>query len=108
MAKSDDGTTSNRAIDTDPSTADSKVREARAVDFLPGRTLSSDDLHQALRQSDPAERAELISHLLCYAPWDEIWVYVKPEEVREIWDQLSLPDSLRLSWGRLLKAEQDG
>lgn len=103
MAKSDDGTTSNKAIDTDPSAPHSGVRQAQAVDFLPGRSLTPDALRDALEQSEPTEKAELVSHLLCYAPWDEIWTYVEREQVAELWDQLTLPEPLRRSWGRLLK-----
>ena len=54
----------------------------------------------------PSERrAWAISHLLRYAQWDDIWLYVSREEVREAFATLDLPENLRQAWGRMLKVE---
>jgi hypothetical protein len=47
----------------------------------------------------------VISHLLRYAQWDDIWTYVSRDEVKEIFPTLDLPENLRLAWGRMLKIE---
>ncbi len=47
----------------------------------------------------------MISHLLRYAQWDDIWTYVSRDEVREIFPELDLPENLRNAWGRMLKVE---
>ena len=62
--------------------------------FFPDQTVSSRD-----------ERAWVISHLLRFALWDDIWGYVTREEVREMFPHLELPDNLRNAWGRMLKIE---
>jgi len=58
-----------------------------------------------LTAGSPDERAKVISHLLRYAEWDDIWRYVSREEVRESFAELDLPESLRRAWARMLKIE---
>jgi hypothetical protein len=47
----------------------------------------------------------VISHLLRFAQWDDIWTYVSREEVREVFAEIELPENLRHAWGRMLKIE---
>lgn len=72
--------------------------------FFPDRPVSEE---QAQRMLDGSieERAEVISHLLRYAEWDDIWRYTSRDEVRKIFSTLELPDSLRVAWARMLKIE---
>ena len=58
-----------------------------------------------MRQGTAEQRAWVVSHLLRYAQWDDIWTYVSREEVREIFADLDLPENLRLAWARMLKIE---
>ena len=58
-----------------------------------------------LRDGTLQQRAWVISHLLRYAQWDDIWTFVSREEVREIFGDLDLPENLRNAWARMLKVE---
>ena len=72
--------------------------------FFPDRPVSEEQARRMLAGS-AGERAEVISHLLRYAEWDDIWRYTSRDEVREIFTALDLPDSLRAAWARMLKIE---
>ena len=48
------------------------------------------------------ERAEVVSRLLTYAEYDEIWTWTDRDTVRELFDRLDLPDRLRAAWARNL------
>jgi hypothetical protein len=73
--------------------------------FFPDREVSADELKEILAEGTPEQRAWAISHLLRYAQWEDIWSYVSRDEVREIFDDLDLPEKLRQAWGRMLKVE---
>ncbi|HEX9735968.1 MAG TPA: hypothetical protein VGG06_28735 [Thermoanaerobaculia bacterium] len=51
------------------------------------------------------ERSWVVSHLLRFALWDDIWAYVTREDVREMFPDLELPENLRSAWARMLKVE---
>jgi hypothetical protein len=78
---------------------------ARTLYFFPDREVTKEELRQMLDGDDPAARLEAISNLLRYAQWDDIWLYVSRDEVRDIFEQLELPENLRSAWGRMLKVE---
>jgi len=73
--------------------------------FFPDREVSADELKEILAEGAREQRAWAISHLLRYAQWEDIWSYVSRDEVREIFDELDLPEKLRQAWGRMLKVE---
>jgi hypothetical protein len=73
--------------------------------FFPEDRLTAEQLRDLLREGDEERRAWAISHLLRYAQWDDIWLFVSREEVREAFTRLDLPEALRLAWARLLKVE---
>ena len=73
--------------------------------FFPDQDLTEAQLRSILAGDDRTRRAWAISHLLRYAQWDDIWAYVTRDEVREIFGELDLPDTLRVAWGRMLKVE---
>jgi len=79
--------------------------EVKSVYFFPDRPVSEDEVRRALGSGTIEEKADVISHLLRYADWDDIWRYVSREEVRDIFSILELPDSLRAAWARMLKIE---
>ncbi len=75
------------------------------VYFFPDAEVTVSELRKALGGKDREARAWVISHLLRYALWEDIWEYVDREEVREIFPDLDLPENLRVAWGRMLKVE---
>lgn len=79
---------------------------SKALYFFPDQVITSADLRGILDGIDRPRRAWAISHLLRYAQWDEIWVYVSRDEIREAFTDLDLPDRLRSAWARLLRLEQ--
>lgn len=78
--------------------------DVRSLYFFPDRPVSEIEARGMLAGT-PEERAVVISRLLRYAEWDDIWSYVSRDEVREIFAALDLPDSLRAAWARMLKIE---
>ena len=73
--------------------------------FFPDQQVSESRVRSILRRGSLEERAWVISHLLRYAQWDDIWTYVSRQEVREIFPQLELPENLQAAWARMLKIE---
>ena len=76
-----------------------------ALYFFPEEPTTVSELEMALAGEDRERRAWAISHLLRYALWEDIWIYVSRDDVREIFAELDLPESLRIAWGRMLKVE---
>ncbi len=60
---------------------------------------------RALFAGTPEQRARVVSNLLRYAQWEDIWAWVDRDEVRELFPLLTLPDNLRAKWAHLLKIE---
>ena len=73
--------------------------------FFPDAEVTASELDAALAGDDRDRRAWVISHLLRFALWEDIWVHVTRDEVREIFPELDLPESLRAAWARMLKIE---
>ena len=73
--------------------------------FFPDQTVSEARVRWILENGSRSERAWVISHLLRFALWDDIWTYVTREEVREMFPDLELPENLRTAWARMLKVE---
>jgi hypothetical protein len=73
--------------------------------FFPHQDTTEEQLRAILARGSRAERARVIAQMLRYAQWDDIWIYVSREEVREIFAELDLPENLRTAWGRMLKVE---
>ena len=73
--------------------------------FFPDAEVSESRVRSILDGGTPEERAWVISHLLRYAQWDDIWNYVTRDEVREIFPSLELPEKLQSAWARMLKIE---
>ena len=73
--------------------------------FFPDCQVTAAELRRILGEGSERERAWAISHLLRYAQWDDIWTYVSKDEVREVFPDLDLPETLRAAWARMLKVE---
>lgn len=75
------------------------------LEFFPDQEITAADLRGILDGIDERRRAWAISHLLRYAPWEEIWRYVSRDEIRQSFPDLDLPESLRAAWARRLRLE---
>ena len=73
--------------------------------LFPEQNVTSAELRRLLREGTRTDRAWVVSQLLRYAQWDEIWQFVSRDEVREIFPELELPENLRNAWARMLKIE---
>ena len=73
--------------------------------FFPDAEVTESELQEDLQGDDRERRAWAISHLLRFALWEDIWLYVSREEVREIFAELEMPESLQAAWARMLKIE---
>jgi hypothetical protein len=71
--------------------------------FFPEDQISTSELESILAGQDYERKCWAVSHLLRYAQWDDIWTYISRDEVREIFDDLDLPETLAQAWGRMLK-----
>jgi hypothetical protein len=81
------------------------VERMESLYFFPDQRVTEQEVRQLLRQGTREQRAWVISHLLRYAQWDDIWTYVSREEVKEIFHQIDMPENLRQAWARMLKVE---
>ncbi len=73
--------------------------------FFPDQKVSESRVRSILQHGSLEERAWVVSHLLRFAQWDDIWGYVSRSEVREIFPQLEMPENLQSAWARMLKIE---
>lgn len=74
--------------------------------FFPDRQVTRSELESLLRDGSESERAWAISHLLRFAQWDDIWLFVSRDEVRQVFPSLDLPETLAQAWARMLKIEE--
>lgn len=82
-----------------------EAEESEFLYFFPDREVTRKELEKILEGDSEEERAWAISHMLRYAQWDDIWLYVTRDEVRSVFPSLDLPDNLRQAWARMLKIE---
>jgi hypothetical protein len=73
--------------------------------FFPDQKITEQEALHLLHHGSEEQRAWVISHLLRYAQWDDIWTYVTRAEVKAIFPVLDLPENLRQAWARMLKIE---
>ena len=81
------------------------VRSSQPLYFFPERDVTGEELEEMLHGGSHEDRCTAISCMLRYAQWEDIWDYVSRDEVRELFDDLDLPESLRAAWARMLKIE---
>ena len=80
-------------------------QDAEFLYFFPEDKVTKSDLQRILVEGSQEKRAWAISHLLRYAQWDDIWLYVSRDQVLELFSELDLPESLRGAWASWLKIE---
>jgi len=81
------------------------IRNESPLYFFPEREVTASDLKEILDDGSPEERARAIANLLRYAQWEDIWIYITRDEVREVLPSLNLPESLARAWSRMLNRE---
>ncbi len=79
--------------------------EEQGLYFFPDERVTEEELREILESGSKERRAWAVSHLLRYADWADIWLYVTRDEVRDIFAELDLPPNLRTAWARHLKIE---
>ncbi len=79
-------------------------KETQTLYFFPERDVTAEEL-QAMLAGSREQRCDAVSCMLRYAQWEDIWVYLSRDDVRELFEELDLPDSLRAAWARMLKIE---
>ena len=97
-----------RHSEKSPAGSDATAPERDSNDslyFFPDQQISETRVRSILQHGSLEERAWVVSHLLRYAQWDDIWTYVSREEVRDIFPQLELPENLQTAWARMLKVD---
>lgn len=92
-------------IDSDSTDTPPASSSNESLYFFPDRSVTEAEARAMLSDGSDEERAWVVSHLLRYAQWDDIWAYVDRDEVRALFDTLELPDTLRSAWARMLKIE---
>ena len=90
---------------TPPEAEASASSPSTSLYFFPDAQVSESRVRSVLLHGSLEQRAWVISHLLRFAQWDDIWTYVTREEVRKIFPQLELPENLQTAWARMLKIE---
>ena len=88
---------------TDPSTEASPREDG--LYFFPEDHVTATQLREILDSGSHDRRCWAISHLLRFAQWDDIWVYVTRDQVRDVFSEIELPENLSTAWGRMLKVE---
>ncbi len=107
MTHSDDRSPSEKTLsDQLPASHAEDRTSSTALPFLPEGDLSEADVRHILRGADSEQRHLLIAELISYAPWEEIWAYLDPDELLAVLPELDLPDSLATAWRRFLSRSQ--
>ncbi len=79
--------------------------ETESLYFFPDQEVPESRVRHILDQGSDEDKAWVISHLLRFAQWDDIWTYVTRDQVREIFPLLDMPEKLQAAWARMLKVE---
>ncbi len=73
--------------------------------FFPEQEITAEELKGILSGDDGERRAWAVSNLLRYAQWEDIWDFVTRDEVRDLFPELDLSDSMRQALARMLQIE---
>jgi hypothetical protein len=60
--------------------------------------ITEDEIHDILRGDNEVERAWVITRILEYARWEDIWRYLTLDDVRKNFERLGLKTYLRDLW----------
>ena len=93
--------------DSANATAGEPSTKAEFLYFFPEAEVTRAEVESILAEGSAEKKAWVVSNLLRYAQWDDIWEFVSRDEVRRIFTTLDLPENLRQAWGRMLKIEAE-
>lgn len=99
-----------RAPQPEPAHQRRRAKRPAKLDTLyvfPEQEFTGAQVRQLLESGSQDERAQVITSLLSFVPWNDIWAQVSPEEVREAFPHLELPTGLRKAWAALLRLPVD-
>ena len=60
--------------------------------------ITEEEIHDILQGDNQVEKAWVITRILEYARWEDIWRYLTVDDVRENFEQLGLKPYLRDLW----------
>lgn len=72
--------------------------------FLWDYDLTEDQVREILRTGNRATKAWLVSRILTSAKFDDVWKYLSPSEVVEIFPDTRMRPTLKSIWEQALKA----
>lgn len=72
------------------------------VYFFPEEPVSESRVRSILESGSDEEKAWVVSHLLTYGQWEDIWSWVDRDLVLRLFPRLDLPERLRVAWKRNL------
>lgn len=84
--------------DGDASDAALTVSPGRLLPYLPARQLTAPQVRQQLQQADTEVSRQLLAQLVSLAPWDELWTFITPDELKTQLPHLDLPQGLKSAW----------
>ena len=81
-----------------------KQEERKRVYFFWDYDLTEEDVRAILRGDNETEKIWVMSRILNYALWDDIWNYIGLKDVREYFDRVwwRVPE-IKEAWGHALK-----
>ncbi|MEZ4708282.1 MAG: hypothetical protein R3A44_13810 [Caldilineaceae bacterium] len=68
--------------------AKSEVSQDGRPYFFWDYEITHKQIEQILQSNSPAEKAWVISRILQYAKWDDIWRYLTLDDIRQVFDQV--------------------
>jgi hypothetical protein len=71
--------------------------------FMWDYDLTEEDVHRILRGDNEVEKAWLITRILEYAKWEDIWRYLTVDDVRENFERLRMKPYQRDLWAYALE-----
>jgi hypothetical protein len=75
--------------------------------FIWDYDLTEEDVHRILRGDNEVEKAWLITRILEYAKWEDIWRYLTVDDVRENFERLMMKPYQRDLWAYALEVWSD-
>jgi len=69
--------------------------------------ITEEDIRRILRGDNEVEKAWVITRILEYARWEDIWRYLTLDDIRENFERLGLKRYLRDLWSYALEVWSD-
>lgn len=88
---------------TAPAGGDERSLDSPARYAFPDQEITQAEIRELLANGSRKQRAQMITNLVCFVSWHELWTLVSTEEVREIFPHLTLSPALEKAWASWLK-----